>query len=297
MKRSGVEGDLEPTEKESDIRVALEAGEKFATLAAKPHSPAGGLKISNGIPFVLLPEGMEVESLEHLLPPPEDRRADVEIVATDSFIRYFDDYKVEGVSRIFGLVSESSATFSAVLDYHQVGAKGAPGWGHHRVLYSMKLSPEWKRWIETNGEKMDQVSFAQMVEDRVPDFVKPEGGVMLTMALGFEAKPNVSYKSHIRLENGDVQLSYEDTSNATAGNEKIPSKFTFKVPVFFGEPAVEITARLRFRINGGAIKLWYEIERPHEIIKEGFDMALARIETECKTKITLGVPTIPKVNL
>ena len=250
--------------------------------------------VEDGVPYVVIPEGHRVESLKDLLPPPLDRRASVVMQDAGSFIAYVNDFKTP-TSRTFVLVErEKGASFNSILDYHTSGGGLQPFWGHHRVGFAMKTSPEWERWQKGANVVMSQVEFAEMIEERAHDFINPASGTMLDMAEKFEASRDSKYSSKVNRTSGDVTLSYEDET--TTGQVKIPTTFTIFIPVFDGEEAQEVTIRLRYRVGGGGVKFHYEIENPAKLIDEAVTDVIERVAADTEIPTHRGTADLPKVN-
>ena len=96
------------------------------------------------------------------------------------------------------------------------------------------------------------------------------------MALEFEARQDQSLKSHVRLQNGGVQLNFISNDDAqTVEAMKLFDRFKIGVPVFrgvkdeMGKPmGYIIEARLRYRATQCKVTFWYELvraDKTHEL--------------------------------
>jgi uncharacterized protein YfdQ (DUF2303 family) len=167
-------------------------------------------------------------------------------------------------------------------------ALGTPGWGDFTARYNCPLSVEWQRWnkhsqhaADTAGKRgMSQVDFMQFLEDNLLDIVKPASGALLQAVHSFEAKKDVAFKSATRLQDGSVTFAYTENVNEVAqdGKLSLPSEFTICIPVFDGGAKYEIDARLRYRVGGGGLTLWYELVRPHKVQEHAFNTVLAEVK-------------------
>lgn len=252
-------------------------------------------------PIVIFPERAETKNLENLLERPLACRGTVEVNDHSSFIRYVDRHLTIGTV-LFCRVDEHGGQFEAVFDDHEPvvdkAKAGAPGWGAHRCLYTAEHTPEWRRWREFDGKPMPQVKLARFIEDNLFDIAEPDGASMLEIVKSLEASLGGSFRSAIRLDNGDRKLEYVRTTNAMAGVKgdlQIPGEFTLKLPVFTDGPAYTVTARFRYDIDGGALALRYEIVRPHKVIELALTEARQAIETALKVQVLRGTP-IPQGN-
>lgn len=111
----------------------------------------------------------------------------------------------------------------------------------------------------------------------------PTAAEFLELAQNFQATKAVNFASGTRLGNGQNQLVYEETIQARAGERgqlEIPETFTLGIPVFEGDAAYSLIARLRYRIQDGKLVLWYDLDRPHKIIDDAVKQLRVAIEAE-----------------
>ena len=88
---------------------------------------------------------------------------------------------------------------------------------------------------------------------------------MLDMATTIQAKTDINFSSAKRLQNGQVQLQYTETIDARAGANgalEIPKEFTLGLRIFKNGGGYRLKARLKYRLNAGTLKFWYELDRP-----------------------------------
>ncbi len=244
-----------------------------------------------GIKFAVIPEGYKVHSLESLqytdyAEAPHRKKGNVELQDPKSFIEYWNLFHDED-SRIFGGLDH--LWIKAVLDYHRVGEK-PPRWGQHTVTLRVKPSDEWNIWFGQNGKKREQVDFAEFIEDNTPDIIDPSAATMLEVARTLSAKNNVEFSSGIRLDNGQVKLTYTEEIKGSygTGDVEVPERFTIRIPVFNGTAPVEIVARLRYRLNGGRIAFWYDLLRPTAILRAGFQKVVEQVEQATKSVVLIS---------
>jgi uncharacterized protein YfdQ (DUF2303 family) len=281
----------------SAVDALLDAGRELA-LKALP-SPLG----CEGVPYVILrdADGNErVEYVREAFQAPKRMKGAVRMDDAESFIAYFNRFAA-AQSLIYGATAPTLG-FVGVLNEHipPSAGIGAPDYRDLRALFTPKLSPEWQAWTGRNGREKGfkgNVEFAEWLEDQIPDVVKPAGSTLLQIALTFKVQEGVLYKHIARLADGNVDLDYQRTVDAGAttgagGKVKIPEDFTIKVPVFAGinAPKYDVQARFRFRLNGGALSIWYELIRPHKVIEQAFVDLLDLIQRQCKRKVLFGAP-------
>ena len=224
---------------------------------------------ADSTPFAVIPEGYKLEDLERLYPTPRRARGNFTLREAASFIAFVNANKVPG-TRIFGdlnIKADASKIepprFVAVFDDHL--REGTPGWREHSAVFQAVFSPEWVRWIANNTKRMAQVTFAEFIEDNAVDCV--DSAMLLEVGRTFEAKKAVKYASVVRLADGSLNMNYEDTTTATAGkgNFAVPESFDIAIPVLQGDTVrTKLTARFRYRLDGGVLQLWYDLLTPHK---------------------------------
>lgn len=242
------------------------------------------------IPFVVIPNDHSVKKLEDTLLNPLRTRATVAINAADSFIAYINKHKTDATA-LYGLMGEKPS-FLAIIDDN---LNGIAAWREHQVRYACPLSPEWLIWTskENNGKAKSQVEFARFIEDNLLDIAEPTSAEMLVVSRTLEAKKSVEFKSGVRLDNGDVQFTFNEETKGTAGKGtiEVPERFGIAIPVFEGGDKYMVDARFRYRIsNGGELTMWYELERPHKVIEHATKEVWAAIADGTGLPITNGNP-------
>lgn len=192
-------------------------------------------------------------------------------------------------SRVFA--DETNIKILAVLDYH-AALDGGPRWGQHRVDLTLRHSEEWKRWHGKDGEKMTQMEFAEFIEDNAPDIIDPSGATVLEVASDLSAKTDADFSSAQRLVNGQVQFKYSETIKAQfgSGNLDVPERFKISIPIHIGGERVELTARLRYRIQTGKLTFWYDLLRADVSEREAFIAIRKLIADTLQVTIINGTP-------
>ncbi|MGO4364494.1 YfdQ family protein [Pseudomonas sp. PAB10] len=235
-------------------------------------------------PIALLPEGVSVENLEHLLPAPSRTRQKLTVLDAESFIEYVNRF-ANPATAVFCNGPEGR-TFSAVIDYHQ---PAAPAWRDHVATYRCPTTIEWGRWKENDRKRMDQATFAEFIEENVKDITQRENEAtdpcaadMLEISRTLEAKKNITFRQGIRLDNGQVQLTYNEEIDGRAGEAgqlRIPEQFFIAVKPFLGGDAFCVPARFRYRILEGRLQMWFELVRPDKVLEEAYNAVRQKIQS------------------
>lgn len=259
-----------------------------ATLGDPKHAEVGP---EGQTPYAVMPEGFRVEDLEDTLPNPTRKRARVTLAQTKGFIDYFKKHQVGGgVSTIYG--TTEPPRFVAVINDH---GEGEAGWRDHIARYDCPLAVEWETWTKANKRPMTQADFAQFIEDNLPDIVDPVAADMLEISRTLEAKKKVNFASGVRLTNGEVQFTYEESveGSASKGQLRVPEVFKIGIPAFHGGAKYQIDARLRYRIaEGGVLSMWFDLVRPHKVLEHAALEVWAAIEEATGETIFQGNPGI-----
>lgn len=241
-------------------------------------------------PISLVPDNLTIKGLEEHLPAPTRIRERLHLLDADTFIAYVNRF-ASSASVVFCNGPEGR-TFTAVLDYHQ---PDQPSWGNHRASYQCPTTVEWGRWRQADRKKLTQAEFAEFIEDNVKDIVQPDGNLaaptaadMLEISRTLEAKKNISFRQGTRLDNGQVQLTYNEQIDGRAGEAgqlSIPEQFFVAVKPFLGGDAFCVPARFRYRIAEGRLIMWYELVRPDKVLEEAYSAV--------RTKIAESIGTVP----
>lgn len=258
--------------------------EKLAALASgtavdeilRIGSAAADIKVVgyNEHPFVVVPEGYRLESLEGFLPYPLRKKASLKMRDEDSFIAYFNLHK-DGYSNIYGQIDPPK--LMGIIDDHGTSSSG---WREHKVFYDCPLSRHWETWLAKDGKTQSQEEFAVFIERNLLDIVEPTSAEMLEISRSFEAKKKVDFKSAVRLDNGQVQFGYEEEiqGSAAKGTLQIPETFKIGTPVFERGSGYILECRLRYRLKDAQLYMWYEIINPEKALEDAVLEVWTRVQ-------------------
>lgn len=230
------------------------------------------------------------ELREPLNPYPSRKRGTVTVRDADSFNAYLDRH-----STIHTEVwaDRERGQIVAVINGHAPKADGNPGHGDHRATLALRKTPAWQAWENLNGKMLGQAQFAEHIEDRQIDIVDPKPADMLEVVQTFKAAKKVDFESSQRLSSGEVVLEYRETVAAQAGKKgqlTIPERFTLGLQPYEGSDGYRVTARLRYRINDGALYLGYALDRPEDILQGAFDDVVDAVQAGITAPLFRGWP-------
>ena len=262
----------------------IEAGQQLGMARANPHPESRG--------YAVVPAGSELVYLERQAAPVR-RTGTVKIHNASSFIEYWNRQKIDKRSYVYGAMSP--AQFLAVFNEHAIDE---PNWRDHRAVFQLQHSKEWLEWTKRSGQPFQgNEAFAVWLEENLLDIIKPEPGKMMDIALNFRVNQSAAFGNAVRLQDGNVDLSYTNQVDVSAGSSKggkiqIPETFWIEIPVWTGLDAkkYQIEARFRCRLNSGQLALRFELVRPHKVIEASFKEMLEDIQKATKTVVLFGTP-------
>ena len=228
-------------------------------------------------------------------------------VVTDaaSFVAYVNRHSSDG-TEVYA--HTNSASVIAVIDSHepQSQAGALPGWQKHTLRLALEKSKPWLAWERADGNFLSQEEFADFLDDQWSDVIDPAPAVLVDIATTFHAKTNVDFNGGVRLDSGDVKLTFEERTTAKAGQKgdiEIPKKIQLALRPYVGGPIYSIWAHFRYRLRGGQVLLGFKLERPETVL----DAAFADIVTEIRegrtdkrdgveTRVHDGIGDVPIFN-
>lgn len=222
--------------------------------------------------------------IENAQPNPSRKKNVVTVHDIASFLILVEEQKSQETGYIYANANELSIT--AVFNDNR---SNAAGWRDHKAQFKAELSREFLSWNNKNKQTLSQEEFATFLEDNIADVVEPSADTLLKVALSLDAKTNTAFNSAKRLDNGQVQFSYTETIDARAagGTIEVPREFSLGLRIFKNGEAYKIKARLKYRLNSGSLKFWYELDRIDNIVETAFQDYVSRLETSGYT-VLLG---------
>lgn len=256
----------------------------------------------NGTPVLLLPQEngqWNHTDLSAMLPMPLRKRGALSIHEVDSFI---DHSKKQGSltnTNIYLDVDYVKQHIQATAVFNDDSDGKEAGWKDHRATFTPRIGEEWRRWNESNKRHMDQETFANFLQDNISDINAgadsklPSGSDVLTFVSKLEETRTVKYGSSVNTQNGMVQLEYiEQGDDNTKGKLEVFKEFGLGLRPFFNGEAYAIRALLRYRIdrNSGAIKFWYELQRPDRTLEDACKQLIEKIKNGTGFPVIFGAP-------
>ena len=179
----------------------------------------------------------------------------------------------------------------AVLNDH--GPERAEEWGDHRAVLDLPVTPEWEHWRKRDGVLGSQLDFAEHLEQGLLEIREPDGATLLEIAQSIHGTVTATFRSASRLDNGAIAAQWVEDGDARGGSAtavEIPQRMTLGIAPFYGEQPYEITARIRYRIGGGELRIGYQLDRPDAIVRDCLVGIRDRIDKEFEGHVFMGSP-------
>lgn len=266
---------------------AIAVAETLMTLANATLSPQ---QLGNAW-FAVVPPGHTRQDITAAVEAaqgcPNRKRGTVELRSLDSLIQICKDQAAATQAYIYA--DPDARTITAVFN----DQRDVQGWRDHRANFKAEYTPEFERWTRHNGSgaAMDQVKFAEFIEDNLADITEPSAQQLLEVATTLQAKTEINFSSAKRLQDGQNQITYTESINATAGASgalTIPKEFALGLRIFKNGDGYKLRARLKYRLAGGQVRFWYELDRPERAIEDAFAGYIEKVRTETGYTVLVG---------
>lgn len=243
-------------------------GGDAATIAdlARKASIVQSVSSVDGRQHLIIPEGYTAKDVTdpHGLYPrtPAYIKQTVEVQALDSLVDYVNAFKTPH-TKLFADMMGNSIT--GLIDYHQQDGKAANV--AHAVTMALPFSEEWKLWTEIDGKLMDQLSFARFLEENHPDIAAPNAAELIEVTRDLHANRNVKFTKVVRTDSDNENFVAEDTTTLSSGKGavELPRQFTLRIPIYFGESPIDMTAFLRWKVGDEGMVLGIKMWRPEHV--------------------------------
>lgn len=219
------------------------------------------IRLQKAANATIVPDGYRLVSDEVYDPHgPATHKGVVVAETLSSFIHYIAKFNTSEKAMVF--CSGRRMELRCIFDWHDWDDSG---WADHQLIYPLATTQRWEDWLRINERPMTQQQFAEFIEEHLDDICDPAAADVLTIATRLQGLRNVNFVSAINTANGDVDLKYEEKTDASAGNAKVPSRIKIRVPIIEGaeqETTFEVTALFRYRISEQG-RLSFEIKLLH----------------------------------
>lgn len=243
----------------------------------------------DGHHHVILPPGYQrsdiTDAIEKAQAAPNRKRGSISLKDVESLLAYCIDQGNDDGGYIYA--DPDTREIVAVFNDQRAGA----GWRDHRAAYRAEYSKEFARWLEKDRQQLGQAEFGEFIEDNAADIT--EASKLLEVANTLQAKTDINFSSGQRLDNGQVQLTYTEVVNATAGASggmQIPREFQLGLRIFRNGAGYLLNARLKYRLGNGRLTFWYELDRPEKSIEDAFSDYVKQLRAGSGYIVLIGKP-------
>lgn len=262
---------------------ALDAAIRAARIADPRFTAADGRE------YLALPMNFALHKIEDQARLDPIPRARVTVDDRRSLVAYANRFRD---ARSLLVADFDKLTIAAHLDWHPHNAHDA--FGHsgadaHSVTLKLRLSEEFARWNDMAGKFHAQADFAAFLEENSADIAMPEAATMVEISRDLEATSGHTFKSSVRLENGDRAFRFE-TDTRAVNQVTIPTRFELLIPIYNGEDPIQLTARFRWRAGGGGAQLGFEWHRVEYQRRAHFTTIATAAAEETGLPVVFGRP-------
>lgn len=219
---------------------------------------------------VVCPDGgLMIRDTDRYAARPRRKASTQTVTDAQSFLDFLGKHGIEGETEV--TTKEAEGRIVAIID---AGTDLEPGWRDHSIVMQLRASDEWNRWLDRNNKLMRQLDFAEFIEDNAKDILEPSYAEIFEIATSLQVKRGVDFESATRLDNGEIQLGYRETTNATAGKVgqlSIPETLVIALRPFKGGEPYRVTASFRYRLNGPDLSMGYKLQSIDKISDEAFE--------------------------
>jgi uncharacterized protein YfdQ (DUF2303 family) len=252
-----------------------------AILAAL-NRPAQASPDGKAASFMLVPQGHGLVRLPPELAAPNRPVAAVTVTTVADFVAYVKRHAITPAVFVAHGSDGNGVRAEAVLDYH-VGRDGA--WGGHRVALELEVSDEFAPWVANNMQLIEQVKFAEFIEDHAADVSKPEPASLRDLALALEGRTDAKWQAKRDTRTGGGILHFEEET--TTGNVDVPRDIELLVPIMQGEQPRPVRVLLGYRINQARVGFVWRIP--------ALDRTLADARRDVRKVIASELPEVQVV--
>lgn len=213
--------------------------------------------------------GYTIEDTDQYSARPRHKTGRHGVSDAQSFKDYLEKHGIEGETEVTAMETEGQIV--AGID---AGTDLEAGWSKHNITLQLRASDEWRRWMDRNNKLMRQIDFAEFIEDNAKDILEPSYADIFEIATSLQVKRGVDFESATRLDNGEIQLGYRETTNATAGKVgqlSIPETLVIALRPFKGGEPYRVIAAFRYRLNGPELTMGYKLQNIEKIRDEAFE--------------------------
>src|SRR5690606_14184241 len=121
------------------------------------------------------------------------------------------------------------------------------------------------------------------------DIVAPSAGELLDTVRDLHASRKVNFIKAVRTASDNENFEFTDETTAkTRGGLELPTKFLLNLPVYFGEPPVEVYAFLRWKLDDGQLHLGIQLHRIEHVRQAVFKQIVLDVSGRTACPVVFG---------
>ncbi len=265
----------------TDELEAMPSSEAAQGFILAEMAEAGRVKsIPDHAPFMLVRDGYDIRSIEHLRERPTRATGAVKFRAVKSLADYVNRF---GNRKTVAFADTHDHRIRAVINYHSAKDDDGDIYADHcdhTATFIAQRTTSWAAWVGANDKPMKQVGFGRFLEERAPEIIEPDAASLVECAMNLNVTKKLEFKSAVRMSNGFRQFTYIEDDQAK-GAVAIPELIKIRLPLFEGMDPEVVPVRVRFRIDEGALALFVTIDNLVEVEKVAFDRCVAALALDC----------------
>lgn len=241
-------------------------------------------------------ERVRVIDLEGYAARPKRRSGLVKFEEPGSFERYVNEFQSAGGTRLYADLAGGQVTAILNDDNPNPSDAGNGAWRDHQAVLLMQPTLEWMAWTGRAKVFTGQVEFAEFLEEHLADVIEPSSADLIEIARTFTASNNISFRSAVNLSSGETQFAYDEELEAKAGAKKqltVPTEFKLSLSIYEGTDPVQVTARLRWRLKDGDLRIGYLLNDAKRMEREAFRSEVATASAATGLEAFFGTPAGP----
>lgn len=235
--------------------------ESAARLALSQSEP----QTVEGITVFVHSKDSQITSLEGLRLNPVRAHRQVTLHDLPSFVMFAASQQTaNAMIRPFLFADRHAKSLKLFPEYH--GNEESLSWLDNSAYLKVEPSRELAIWKAKENHRFSQVEFAEFIDENVGDIARPSGSEMLTIAQTLEATRTETFKSAVRVSNGDIQFAWNSEATG-ASDTRVPDKFYLAIPIFDGDPQrIEVQVKLYYRIHEGKLSFFFKLYRLQDVM-------------------------------
>lgn len=174
----------------------------------------------------------------------QGKRDRTEVIEAMSFINYVNRHKEPRTEIVM-----DSGRVVATIDANAEGPEGTAGFGRHTCELKLDLTRDAQKWIQATGKTFGQTALAEFLEDMDHTIIEPQAADVRDIVMSLQGKTDVAWKSRRNLDDGTVQLQYEE--NGVTGGVTFPHSLRVAVQLHQSVAPTDFQVRLSYRMKDG----------------------------------------------